>query len=68
MSIMVDKHKNKVLPIRPVPLLREAIAELAQEERRRETEMAILLLEEALQRRKRWPRRQPPSEATDETG
>ena len=50
-----DRHKDKVMSLRPSADLRAVIQELADDERRSLAQMAEILLEEALKGRGRWP-------------
>jgi hypothetical protein len=47
-SEAADRHKNKVLSLRPPPAVRDQLAALAKAERRSNAQMALILVEEAL--------------------
>jgi hypothetical protein len=54
-----DRHKYPVISFRPGDDLRAILQQLAHEERRSLSQMLVILAEEALAVRKRWP---PPQE------
>ena len=48
-------RRGRQLPARVMPSLWDALKAMAQEERRSVAQMVVILLEEALQLRRRWP-------------
>jgi hypothetical protein len=49
-----DRHKNRVLSLRPPPSMRAALERLAKEQRRSVAQVALLLLERILVADKLW--------------
>lgn len=50
-----DKHKYKVISLRPPTDMRDILTRLAREERRTMSQMILLLLEDALEAKGLWP-------------
>jgi hypothetical protein len=58
-----DRHKYPIVSLRPPEGMRELLKQLAREQRRSVSQTILLLLEEILLQKGKWP---PPDQAKDE--